>query len=473
MKKWIRKLSGVVILAVLLVIWMVLKNSPAGTVTEPDASSQADSQFGSEEKLGENLKEISVHYGDGRKELEVQTGDDKACIVDLDETRSDQSILEKSIAEIQELAIVRDLGRQEDMTQYGLGESDGTEISLTGKDGSVRTLQIGNPVSEREDSFYAARNESDVVIVSSLPSQFMEGRTAFYKKELISIPPQTDNQGNKTDEFDYLEFGGTGRDSLIRIEPDQEAASGYIMTSPVRAEALLGETNPDIGSVSLYDLLGAVQAERVISEESNPELLKESELEDGGISSVSYSLNGEAHTIRIGREEENGYDLMLDENPAVYLVSKEWAEKVKGLTVMDLRASYIWLVNLSELESVAVSCEGKEKEYQIQENGDAICDGKTIERDEFAPKYQELIGMTILNTEEPDTYQNEPVLSITYCYKSNTAGNGGAAMAEDADKVAVEIFPLATSDRYAAYLDGGFAGILRSDTVNAVIQDWK
>lgn len=473
MKRWTKKLSGIAILAVLLGIWLVLRNSSAKTAAEESGiSSQTDSQIDSEEKIGENLKKIFVDYGDERKALEVQIEDDKAHIVDLDETRSDLNVLDKSLEEIQKLAIVRNLGKKEDMAQYGLGEGDGTELSLTEKDNSILTLQIGDPVPEREDSFYA-REKSDVVIISSLPSQFLEGRTAFYKKNLISIAPKTDDQGNNTDEFDYLEFGGTSRDDIIRIEPDKEAASGYIMTRPVRAEALLGETNQDVGSVSVYDLLGAVQAEKVIAEECDQKLLEDSGLEDEGLSNVSYSLNGEKHTIRIGREEENGYDLMLDEDPAMYLVSKEWAEKVMNLSVMDLRASYIWLVNLSELESVTVSCGETDKKYQIQKNGDAICEGSTIKKDTFAPKYQELIGMTILNTEEPKSHQKEPVMDIVYCYKADSAGKGGTVSTEASDKVTVEVFPVDNSDRYVAYLDGEFAGTLRSDTVAAVMQDWK
>ncbi len=241
------------------------------------------------------------------------------------------------------------------------------------------------------------------------------------------------------------------------------------MIEPVRAEALLGETNADTGSVSMYDLLGLLRAEKVKTEKCSEELLRDTGLAEGATCRVSYSMNGEAHEIRIGKEEEEGYDLMLDDDPAMYLVSKEWAGKVLNLSVMDLRASYIWLVNLSDLESVAVACDVCEKTWKIQEDGSAVCEGKTISKEDFLPKYQELIGMTVLNVEKPEQVKEETVLSITYQYKNA----GTQKESGESGTVKVEIMPLETSDRYAAYLDGNFAGILRKDTVEAVMKSWK
>ena len=341
-------------------------------------------------------------------------------------------------------------------------------VVLTQENGTSLKFQIGSAVSGRENSYYALQ-DGKILILSSFPQELLEGKTAFYKKTLVSIPPRTDSEGYAADEFEYMEFSGKTGGENIRIVPDEEAASGYLMVEPVRAEALLGETNSDTGSVSLYDLLGLLRVEKVKAEECSEKVLREAGLEDGSFRSISYSMNGEAHEIRIGKEEEEGYDLMLDDDPALYLVRKEWAEKVLKLSVMDLRASYIWLVNISDLESVTVVCEGNEETWQIQEDGSAVCGKTKITKEEFLPRYQELIGMTVLNVEKPELMKTKPVLTITYQYKNlETQEKSGESRV-----IKVEIMPLETSDRYAAYLDGDFAGILRNDTVETVIQNWK
>lgn len=490
-KKHVRFLLETVALAGLLGIWIFLKNgeslaentaaaeqTPRSDTDNSDSSTNGDAAT---EQIGKDFRTIHVEYGDGRKPLEINVNEKESSITDLDTAKTEENIRERVVAELQNLLIERDLGEQADLAQYGLakenaensakdgaGEDEkGTaDVRLTQENGTVLDFQIGASVTGKDDAVYALQ-DGKVLILSSFPNELLEGRTAFYKKTLISIATRTDAEGYAADEFEYLEFSKKEDSEVIRIVPDEEAASGYLMIEPVRAEALLGETNADTGSVSIYDLLDLIQAEKAEVENCDEQLLLETALADGGICSVSYSLNGEEHVVRIGKKEDDGYDLMLDDDPALYLVQKEWAEKVINLSVMDLRASYIWLVNLSDIESVSVSCEGSERKYQIQDNGDAYCDGKKIEKEQFLPKYQELIGMTILNTEKPEETKGETVLDIAYHYKADKKQDTAS------HDVKVEIVSLEDSDRYAAYLDGEFAGILRNDTVEAVVQSWK
>lgn len=491
-KKRIQFVLGMLVLGGLLGAWIFLKagekkESMSETTAQGlqgEENSQSDSTgndtFG--DLITENFQSICVKYGDERKTLEIQADGGKSHITDLDKNRVDDSVLEKVAQELENLSIARTLGEQADLIQYGLQTTaagnldaqknaavdDEISVVIIQKDGTRLQFQIGAAVTGRENSYYALQ-DGKVLILSSFPQELIEGRTAFYKKTLVSIPTQTDSEGYAADEFEYLNISGGTNDENIQIIPDEEAASGYLMIEPVRAEALLGETNADTGSISMYDLLGLLRAKKVKIEKYSEELLRDAGLADGAACKVSYSMNGEAHEIRIGKEEEDGYDLMLDEDPAMYLVSKEWAEKVLNLSVMDLRASYIWLVNLSDLDSVSVACGQSGKTWQIQEDGSAVCDGKIISKENFLPEYQELIGMTVLNVEKPEQVEGTPVLSITYHYKNFEDQRED----KESHTVKVEIMPLETSDRYAAYLDGNFAGILRSDTVETVIQSWK
>lgn len=490
-KKKIRFIAGAAVLAGLMGLWVFLKTgegadpapkAAAGTMqaaeNNPNDSSEKEE---SAETIAKNFQKICVEYGDGRNTLEIQRDQEESCIVDLDENRVDSSVREEVVEELDGLCMVRNLGEQKDLEQYGLqtesvknpgtqenasSDGNGIYVVLTQENGTNLEFQIGAAVAGRENSYYALQ-DGEVLILSSFPEELLEGRTAFYKKILISIPTQTDSEGYAADEFEYLEFSGKAGEDIC-IVPDEEAASGYLMTKPVRAEALLGETNADTGSVSMYDLLGLIRAEKVKSEECSGKALQEAGLADDTSCRVSYSMNGEAHEIRIGKEEKDGYDLMLDDDPALYLVPREWAEKVLNLSVMNLRASYIWLVQLSDLSSVTVACRKSEKTWQIQEDGSAVCEGKKVSKEEFLPKYQELIGMTVLNVEEPEQVKEEAVLTILYQYKNSEDQQNE----NDSHTVKVEIMPLETSDRYAAYLDGDFAGILRNDTVEAVLQSW-
>ncbi len=482
---------GAVVFTGLLGTWLFLKSTPASETTSqtPQATNKS-SQYGDTKKetnpdpVLNNINSICVEYGDDRKKLEIQVDGEECRIIDLEESRIENGVKERVIKELENLSVVRNLGEQTDLEQYGLkivdredkvsqrndAVADGiTSAVITQKDGNHLKLQIGTAVAGRDNSYYALR-DGEVLILDSFPKELLEGRTAFYKKTLISIP-QKYSEGYANDEFEYLKISGETVEEDIQIVPDAEVTSGYLMVEPVRAEALLGETNADTGSVSLYDLLGAVQVEKVRTEVCGEGLIREVGLAGDACCKVSYSMNGETHEIRIGKEEEDGYDLMIDDDPALYLVQKEWAEKILNLSVMNLRASYIWLVSLTDLESVTVACEGTEKTWQIQEDGSAICGEEIMPQEEFLPKYQELIGMTVLNVEKPTQVKGKPILDITYRYKE--FNDKLQKEEEEPHIVKVTVVPLETSDRYAAYLDGDFSGILRKDTVETTIQSWK
>ena len=78
----------------------------------------------------------------------------------------------------------------------------------------------------------------------------------------------------------------------------------------------------------------------------------------------------------------------------------------------------------------------------------------------WLPFYQQLLGMPILSTKKPPAWEEQPEYTITY-YNSGQNGK---------EPVVIELCREPDSGRYAALLNGRFAGVLREDTVKAVME---
>ena len=195
-KRKIRFVLGIVVFVGLLGLWIFLKTGEKKTsAQETSARTMQTSASDSEENdadgdpIGENFQSICVEYGDGRKTLEIQMNGEESCITDLEENRTENSVREKVVKELENLSVVRDLGEQTELAQYGLKATvknpnspdnettaDGEIcVVLTQENGTSLKFQIGSAVPDsfffsagtfrREDSilqkdtgFYSAQN---------------------------------------------------------------------------------------------------------------------------------------------------------------------------------------------------------------------------------------------------------------------------------------------------------------------------
>lgn len=435
--------------------------------TQPSGNGQEDADGQGrtlvQSGLVTELEAVTVENGEGGYTIEVQDG--IGAIRDFPEGKLDSGKLANVLEGLVQAEVAQELGAQEDLVQFGLGK-DGITFKIVCKDGRKQEFQAGNMLAGRADACYALL-DGEVCVVEGLPQELCEGRRAFYKLGLIAVLPETDENGENADRLDYLRLSGSRFEEAVSIVPSSQTGSGYLMEEPVYGEAMFAATDAATQKVSVLDSLAYVEASSVAYENADADTIKECGLEEP-YAIAEYSLNGEGHTLRVSGVRDGLRYLMADGDKAVYKVEdirvNAWAEA----DVSKLRTSYIWLVDVARLDGLVLTGKRGRYEYRTvrnqEDNGQdfrVYCGDKELNaRDVWLPFYQKLLGMTILNTERPSGWEEEPAYTVSYIYSEQ----------EGEEPVTIEFHRERDKERYVALLDGRFAGTLRADTVEEVME---
>lgn len=449
-----------IVLAVLIAVVALFK-VPAGTGREGVDNYAVEEGLNRKFLQNDTQSEIDeVIVENTECSYTVKMQGDTNIIRDFPEDKLDSGKLKRALDNLFQAEITEDLGEQEDLLQFGL-EEGGTEFTVVWRSGTVQGFRIGNMLAGRENACYALL-DGRVCVVEGFPLNLCEGRRAFYRLELIAIPLQMNENGENADSMDYLRLGGSHFKEEINIVQSEETGSGYLMEEPVYGEAMFAGTDAATQEISILDSLAYVEAESMAYENADVDVIKECGLENP-YAFAEYSINGEEHTVRVSSVHEGRRYLMADEDTSIYTVEdirvNAWAEA----DASDLRTSYIWLVDVARLDAVVLTGKGNRYEYRIvREEGDSaqeFCvyygDNELDARGSWLPFYQELLGMAILNTEKPSKWDEEPDYTISYFYIEQ----------DRKEPVTIEFYREQDKDRYAALLNGRFAGTLRADTV--------
>lgn len=466
MRRQKAKIIILVIVLTLLIAVVVLMEIQART-GEKGADSHAAREEQKEKfiQIDEEAQvdEITVENTECRYTIEMQK--DASNIRDFPEDRMDRGKLENVLERLLQSKLAEDLGRQEDLLQFGLGE-DGTEFTVACRNGMTQRFRIGDMLAGREDACYALLGDS-VCVVEGFPPELCEGRRAFYRLDLIAVAPGINENGENTDRMEYLRLGGSHLQEEISIVQSEETGSGYLMEEPVYGEAMFADTDAATQEISIMDSLAYVEASSMVYENADADAVRECGLENP-YAFAEYSINGEEHTIRVSSIHDGMRYLMSDEDPAIYTVKdirvNPWAEAEAS----DLRTSYIWLVDVAGLDAIVLTGKNGRHEYRIvREEGDRAQefrvyygDKELDARGSFLPFYQELLGMTILNTGKPSSWEEKPDYTISYLYGEQ----------EGKENVTIEFYREHDKGRYAAFLNDRFAGVLRADTVEETME---
>ncbi len=420
------------------------------------------------EDFAAGFKEVRVENGKESYSIEMR---EVACeITDFPENRLDQEKLNLAVEKLMQAEVTQDLGVQEDLMQFGLGE-DAPEVTVSRTDRTpsnhvAKSFRIGNMLSGRADECYVLCGGS-VCVVQGFPQELCEGRKAFYKLNLISVAPKSDEDGERADRLDYLKLSGSHFENAIRIVLSDMTSSGYLMEEPVYGEAMFEATDAATRKVSILDSLAYVEAASMAYEIADQDIIRECGL-DEPYALAKYSLNGEEHVLKVSGVQDGMRYLMADDDPAIYRIEdikvNAWAEA----EVSDLRTSYIWLVDVAKLDALILTGKNGTYEYRIvKQQGDdgqnikVSCGNKELDvKGKWLPFYQKLLGMTILDTEKPSGWEEEPVYTVSYIYGSQTGK----------EPVTIEFHREYDKERYAALLNDRFVGILRENTVEEVME---
>lgn len=389
------------------------------------------------------------------------------CLSGQPQEKLDLKRIQETVSALSDIKVVMDLGEQKDLKQFGLSGEQAAAILLEGNDGREEQFLIGNLMPDTAYYCYVLYQDR-VYAAESFPEAVFGTVYDYYDLVLIRQEqgeerPQTEEKAELSD----FRLEGSHVPQPVVIQRDETAYGGYVMTEPVYAEAMFAEEN-DAGAITVMQALSELEALKLVCPQADDTILRECGLKEP-YAQVSYTLSGQKHQIRVSKKQADGTRyMMVDEKPEVYMVADEavsvWAES----DAMDYRPDYLWLVSLMELEQVSISFEDCEEIYQIssREEGEekvklkvthngVVLDSENL----WQPFYQKLLGMSVLDMQQVQVSAEKPVLRVRYHFQEQYGKKD----------VETAFYTVEGSDRYAATLNGEYAGVLRKSTVDEVI----
>lgn len=434
-----------------------------GEAAEEDTAEKTEQ----ESKEGTALISRAAQDGGGQVERILMHNASGACsLVRREETfalegahgeRADPERVEEAVEAVCTVRAEKSLGKQTDTAAFGFTE-EAVEVTLVLADGSREVFRIGNTLPGDQERCYV-EYQGEIYVTPAFPGSVSADETALYQMVLIDIG------GADQETLGYLRLSGENFPQPVELRADDAAVSGYRMEKPVRAEALLGENYAGTEEKTLIEALTHLEAEALYCENAGEE-----QLEACGLARpyarAEYILGGESHTLAVSERKTDGTRyLTVDGAGDIYLAADEavrvWAES----SAMDYRSSYLCLIRLDELDRLTL-IRGQERDvYEIGQNpaGErtVLLNGQALDMEEtFKPFYEKLLGMSVLSLEEPEALEPEAELTVLYEYTQN----GVKKEAEAA------LYRAAEGNRFAAVLDGAYAGTLRSSTVEEIVE---
>lgn len=365
----------------------------------------------------------------------------------------------------------KNLGSRENLEDFGLAGENATHVKLTYKDGGSDQLVLGGTAAESTGRYVL--KDGSVYIASALANQLFGDVYGYLSTELYTIADRTqettDEDGNPStatleDILYSLKLSGANFPEPVEIAYHGGQTGTYMISSPVLAESGNG------AFTTLVESLKAPTAISVAAARPTREQLEEYGLAEPA-ATAEFDLNNEKHTISVSKAGKEGVRyLLLDDRNMVYSVSDETVSAWADTTVMKLRMSYIWIVNIRDVETLTLTVDGdmvyrydvtrtKNEEKSTEDNIEydlAIqnAGGKTVDYETYQSFYKQLIAVAALNTDKPE-YGGTPDLTIKY-------------ERFDGETDTVEYYA-AGEDRYAAEVNGQFGGQVRRSELDKLI----
>lgn len=410
-------------------------------------------------------------YSDSEITASTVSGQDSVLftISGLEGKSVDSSVLTAAAKSLYRLPVVKVLGPQDNLAEFGLeGEGVGKAV-LKYTDGSLDTIVIGTESGSGSGRYLLYSDK--VYIVSDISDSLFAAGKDFFSKDVYTVSDNTatDADGNSISDTDILEslnISGVNFPQGISLEYNQGEYYSYRLTSPVKG---------DLNSDKMANIIAALKTLKA----SSVELLDYSgeDLASYGLdqpfATADYTMNSETHILNISAEDSEGYCyLTADSIPNIYRFSWSSVSPWSELEVMDIRSPYLLLPNINQVSGIVLSQKDTETVFAISREEDPelstqesisyilspAVNGKVISVDEvYQPFYQDLASLSLLSVEKPDYDSQAPALKLSYKYFD---GKGDDILC---------FFPIAESDRYAVELNSEFTGIMRKSSIDNLL----
>ncbi|MFI3326905.1 MAG: DUF4340 domain-containing protein [Clostridia bacterium] len=357
----------------------------------------------------------------------------------------------------------KELGVIEDLEQYGLSDADSTTVTMYFDDGTVEEIAIGIEAASTYGNYINYNGEVYIGYINDFVITDIVSNVNVYT---YTIDYLYDDTGTAiTTAFEYLTISGTNYAQPIEIVPDSTTYSGYSMTSPVESDG-----HPSTIS-ELATLMQTFTTDSVVAVEVTEEQLADYGL-DEPFATIEFSLNGVEHKISVSEKNgTNRYVIIDDVTNIVYSIAatsvSSWAEN----TALELRTAYVNLTAITDLQYISFESDEVEFTVELEEyvneeesTDDAIVydynayfKGNQIDYDDNVTAiYYSFLDISVLSLDEL-AHETTATASLVFEYY-------------DGEQVTIDYYKSTENDdRYVAYVDGEFNGVVRNTSIESLI----
>lgn len=385
MSKKIRQLITLLVVVVLIgAMTVAIALIPSGN--DPDAGSSSSSSSNSSSKNEEakylyeykdtdialiNLKNATGSY-------EFTTGYDE------DSERVTYSItgyegidffttMCEKVAEFgQKLEVIREMGQQADLAQFGLSEDKAARFTVTYKDGTKQDILIGETLHSNEEQRYAVEAGKDEVFVVEANQLLDIKPETLLSSLLLSIQAVDSSDELWAPDFNLIRISGRDHKTPIVIRPVADldvdisshlyAADYYIdgkPTMPVLPEA----TSSYLLDMCLIQSTGVVKVNPTAADKAkygldNPIYLDVEVIalrdDDGKPKQI------DKYRVMVGDiNEKEGYAYaMTSERNVIYTIDSDCI-KVLTMSAYDIRDTIMYMATITSVAQMTVEVDGK------------------------------------------------------------------------------------------------------------------
>ena len=338
-----------------------------------------------------------------------------------------------------------------DLSIYGLKDPVST-VTVTMKDGSKHTLEVGNQAPGGSGYTYAKMAGSNTVYVvnTSDVSRYHQVKTDYISTTLVNLTANASTGEVTVPTIMKMEISGTAHEDTIKIE---QAENIVTAETDSNANSRVGFsshliTEPKLRDISTYVFTDYVQSIfNTAAEEIVAYNVTEADLAQYGLDTPYTHLKAsyqEAVTDASGKsttkngyinfrisepDAEGSFYLMYDEVPVVYkaTVTGEYESMDNIWTkagYSELASRLFVLPMINSLDSVTVTTPDAEYLFDLtlvgkgtdDEKLNIHYDGKAITEEAFKKFYQVMIGATAEDLVTDDVQLGEMLCEFTYKY---------------------------------------------------------
>ncbi|MGI6255814.1 MAG: DUF4340 domain-containing protein [Acutalibacter sp.] len=372
------------------------------------------------------------------------------------------------------LSASKELGEQDNLDQFGLSGQGVAQVTIQYTDGTSDQFTVGNEAGESVGRYLLVGGK---VYVGSFSEVLLGTPLDFINTEIYSVPDRTeetvDSEGSSStttlsDVIYTMTLSGSHLEQPITIESDTSKVSGYMVTSPMRAES---------GTNTLTEIVTALKsltADSVAATGRTQENLEKYGLSEP-YAQVQFDMNGEEHTLAVSDVNSDGNRyLIADDLDVIFVVANDTVTSWADATLLDLRMSYVWLPNINDVSSMTITMNGKDYRFDVEKvlneekstedepSYDLVVtngDGESVEYEIYQDLYQLLLSQAVLSVDTVTYDESAPVMSVTYQYFDGS----------DPDEIVY--CPVEGQDeRYAALLNGQYSGMVRRTELQSVLE---